>query len=453
MSKKFKTVLIANRGEIAVRVIRALREMGIRSVAVYSDADSDAPHVKMADSAIHIGESASAKSYLDAKRIIAAALEAGADAIHPGYGFLSENGDFADACAQAGIKFIGPTGAAIRSMGSKVASRRLMKQAGVPIVPGDTEPIPDAAQAQVRAEAVGFPVAFKASAGGGGKGLRVAQSADQVVSAFEGASAEGLRFFGSGEVYVERYLANPRHVEVQILADEHGTAIHLGERDCSVQRRHQKLIEESPAPMVDEKTRARIGEIAVRAVQTIGYTNAGTVEGLFADGEFYFLEMNTRLQVEHPVTELVTGIDLVRAQIEIAQGMPLRWRQQDIRTSGWAIECRINAEDAAKGFLPRPGTIDEYVEPAGPGVRVDSGVHCGSKVTAFYDPMIAKLIVWAETREMATQRMLRALDEYRIGGIQTLIPFHRTFLATDEWARGGAGHALLADKQFLSSIR
>jgi acetyl-CoA carboxylase biotin carboxylase subunit len=452
MSKRFSTVLVANRGEIAVRVIRALREMGLRSVAIHSDADANAPHIRLADEAVAIGGNAASESYLMIDKILAAAKQAGAEAIHPGYGFLSENAGFADACAGAGIVFIGPRGDVIRAMGSKVASRQLMKATGVPIIPGDTEPASSVDDVLARAEEIGFPIAIKAAAGGGGKGFRVAHKVEDVKAAFEGASSEGARFFGDGTIYVERYLPEPRHVEVQVVADEHGNVVHLGERDCSVQRRHQKLIEEAPAPAVDAALREKIGAIAVNAAKAIGYTSVGTIEGLLVGGEYYFLEMNTRLQVEHPVTELVTGIDLVRTQIEIALGNSLPWKQDEIGFRGAAIECRINAEDAIKGFLPRPGTVASYREPAGPGVRVDSGIEAGSVVSAYYDPLLAKLIVWDSDRAKATQRMLRALDEFRIDGLKTLIPFYKAFLQTSEWTSGGTGHRLLADKAFLSAI-
>jgi len=451
MSRRFSKVLVANRGEIAVRVIRALKEMGLASVAIHSDADAGAPHVRLADEAIAIGGNAAAESYLVIDKILDAAKRSGAGAIHPGYGFLSENADFADACAAAGLVFIGPRGDVIRAMGSKIASRQLMQAAGVPIVPGDTTPVTSVEDVLARVERIGFPIAIKAASGGGGKGFRVARNADEVAAAFEGAAAEGGRFFGDRTVYVERYLPEPRHVEVQIVADEHGNVVHLGERDCSVQRRHQKLIEEAPAPAVDAALREAIGAIAVNAARSIGYSSVGTIEGLLVGGEYYFLEMNTRLQVEHPVTELVTGIDLVRTQIEIAQGLPLPWEQHEITFTGAAIECRINAEDASKGFLPRPGTISAYSEPSGPGVRVDSGIEAGSVVTPFYDPLLAKLIVWDTDRERATRRMLRALDDFTIDGPKTLIPFHKAFLGTEEWASGGTGHQLLADKAFLAS--
>jgi acetyl-CoA/propionyl-CoA carboxylase biotin carboxyl carrier protein len=449
---RFSTVLIANRGEIAIRIIRALKEMGLRSVAVHSDADAKAPFVRLADQAAAIGGNAASESYLAIDKILDAAKRSGAEAIHPGYGFLSENPDFADACVAAGIIFIGPRGDAIRAMGSKVGARQLMKMAGVPIVPGDTEPVRNFEGALARAEEIGYPIAIKAAAGGGGKGFRVAHRMEEVKTAFEGASSEGMRFFADDTVYVERYLSHPRHIEVQIVADEHGNVIHFGERDCSVQRRHQKLIEEAPAPAVDGTLREKIGAIAVRAAKSIGYTSVGTIEGLLVGGEYYFLEMNTRLQVEHPVTELVTGIDLVRAQIEIALGHVLPWAQDQIVFRGAAIECRINAEDASRGFLPQPGTVGDYREPSGPGIRVDSGIEAGGAVSPFYDPLLAKLIVWDSDRKRATRRMLRALEEFQIEGLKTLIPFHKAFLATEEWASGDTGHRLLADKAFLSTI-
>ena len=385
---RFTKVLVANRGEIAVRVLRALRDMGLSGVAVASEVDRErSPCALCRTPASRSAARRQPRSYLAIDKLIDAAKTSGAGAIHPGYGFLSENAMFAEACAAAGVVFIGPRPDVIRAMGSKVAARQAMQKAGVPIVPGDTEPVTSAEAASVRAAAIGFPVAFKAASGGGGKGFRVAHGEAGVSDAFAGAAAEGERFFGDGTVYVERYLPDPRHVEIQIVADEHGNVVHLGERDCSVQRRHQKLIEEAPAPAVDEALRERIGTMAVAAARAIGYTSVGTIEGLLVDGEYYFLEMNTRLQVEHPVTELITGIDLVRTQIEIALGRPLPFKQADVRFRGAAIECRINAEDAAKGFLPRPGTIAAYREPSGPGVRVDSGVEAGTVVSPYYDSL------------------------------------------------------------------
>src|SRR4051812_15173884 len=451
----FTKVLVANRGEIAVRVIRALEELDVASVAVYSDLDRDALHVRRAGEAYRLGGPTAAESYLNVERILAAARESGAEAIHPGYGFLAENAAFARACEEAGIVFIGPPASAIDAMGSKTRARELMRAAGVPIVPGTTEPVAtvDDARAIIDAE-IGYPVAVKAAGGGGGKGFRVAQSEAELQSAFEGSAREGEKFFSDPTVYLERYLPDPRHVEVQVLADGHGTTIHLGERDCSIQRRHQKLIEESPAPpwVVDEALRERIGGIAVEAAKAVGYRGAGTIEGLLADGEYFFLEMNTRVQVEHCVTEMVTGIDIVREQLKIAAGEPLGYRQEDVILRGHAIECRINAEDASKNFAPAPGRIGSYREPAGPFVRVDSGAEAGYEVLPLYDPMIAKLIVWDVDREASTARMLRALSEYEIGGLKTLIPFHRALLATEQWQRGETCRDLVEDKGWLKEL-
>jgi acetyl-CoA/propionyl-CoA carboxylase biotin carboxyl carrier protein len=449
----FEKVLVANRGEIAVRVIRALREMGIASVAVYSELDREALHVRRADEAYLLGGPTAAESYLNVGRLLAVCRESGAQAIHPGYGFLAENAPFATACEEAGIVFIGPPARAIEAMGSKTRARELMKAAGVPIVPGTTAPVAtvDDARALIAGE-IGYPVAVKAAGGGGGKGFRVALSEDELADAFEGAAREGEKFFSDSTVYLERYLPDPRHVEVQVLADRHGNVIHLGERDCSVQRRHQKVIEEAPAPAVDDALRARIGDIGVEAARAVGYVGAGTIEGLLAGGEYFFLEMNTRVQVEHCVTEMVTGIDIVREGIRAAAGEELSVGQDDVALRGHAIECRINAEDASKNFAPAPGAITSYIEPAGPGVRVDSGVEAGSEITPMYDPIVAKLIVWDVDREQATQRMLRALGEYEIGGLKTLIPFHEALLATEQWARGETCRDLLEDRQWLKAL-
>ncbi len=447
----FEKVLIANRGEIAIRVARTLKEMGIGSVAVYSEIDRDAPHVREADEAFLIGPAVPAESYLNVFKIIDTAKEAGAEAIHPGYGFLAENADFARACAEAGISFIGPPAEAIEAMGSKTRAREIMADAGVPIVPGATAPAQDLDEAREQAEEAGYPVACKAAGGGGGKGFRVAMTPDDLQEAFEGAAREGEKFFSDARVYVERYLEDPRHVEVQVLADSHGNVIHLGERDCSIQRRHQKLIEEAPGPHVDAEMRERIGRIATDAAAAVGYRSAGTVEGLQVDGDYFFLEMNTRVQVEHCVTEMVTGIDIVREQVLIAAGEALSVSQEDVELRGHAIECRINAEAAHKKFAPAPGGISSYREPAGPGVRVDSGVEAGSEVTPTYDPMVAKLIVWDVDRDHATRRMLRALGEYEIGGLTTLIPFHRALLATEQWARGETCRDLMEDRDWLKS--
>jgi len=447
----FRKVLIANRGEIAIRVARTLKEMGISSVAVYSEIDRDAPHVREADEAFLIGPAVPAESYLNILKIIDTAKEAGAEAIHPGYGFLAENADFARACAEADIVFIGPPPEAIEAMGSKTRAREIMAEAGVPIVPGATEPAADIDAARKQAEEAGYPVACKAAGGGGGKGFRVAMTPDDLQEAFEGSAREGEKFFSDARVYVERYLEDPRHVEVQVLADAHGNVIHVGERDCSVQRRHQKVIEEAPGPHVDAEMRERIGKIATDAAAAVGYRGAGTVEGMQVGEEYFFLEMNTRVQVEHCVTEMVSGIDIVREQVLVAAGEPLSVAQEDVELRGWSIECRINAEAAHKKFAPAPGAITTYREPAGPGVRVDSGVEAGSEVTPMYDPMVAKLVVWDVDREHATRRMLRALGEYEIGGLTTLIPFHKALLATDQWRDGETCRDLMEDRDWLKS--
>src|SRR3954464_270394 len=409
----FTKVLVANRGEIAVRVIRALEELGIAAVAVYSELDRDALHVRRAGEAYLLGGAAAAESYLNVARILEAARESGAEAIHPGYGFLAENAAFARACDEAGIVFIGPPASALDAMGSKTKGRELMQAGGVPIVPGTTEPVETLEDAlRIARDEIGFPVAVQAAGGGGGKGFRVALTEDKLQEAFEGAAREGEKFFSDATVYLERYLPDPRHVEVQVLADRHGNVIHLGERDCSVQRRHQKLIEESPAPAVDDELRERIGRIGVEAARAVGYVGAGTIEGLLSEeGEYFFLEMNTRVQVEHCVTEMTTGVDIVKEGIRAAAGERLSIGQDDVVLRGHAIECRINAEDASRKFAPAPGRIGHYREPAGPGVRVDSGVGPGSEISPMYDPMVSKLIVWDVDREQATARMRRALRE------------------------------------------
>ena len=453
----FSKILIANRGEIAVRIIRALDELGIASVAVYSEIDRDAAHVARAGESYLLGPAAPAESYLNVERILDAARRSGAEAIHPGYGFLAENAAFARACEEAGIVFVGPPPSAIEAMGSKTRARELMRDAGVPIVPGTVEPVASLSDAErIAKKEIGYPVAVKAAGGGGGKGFRVAQAPEDLQDAFEGAAREGEKFFSDATVYLERYLPDPRHVEVQVLADGHGSTIHLGERDCSIQRRHQKLIEESPAPewIVDDALRERIGAIAVEAARAVDYRGAGTVEGLLdaGSGDYYFLEMNTRVQVEHCVTEMTTGIDIVKEGIRVAAGEPLSVRQEDVVLRGHAIECRINAEDAARNFAPAAGRIGSYVEPAGPGVRVDSGVRAGGEISATYDPMVAKLIVWDVDREQATGRMLRALAEYEIEGLTTLIGFHRALLGTEQWARGETCRDLLEDADWLKAL-
>jgi acetyl-CoA/propionyl-CoA carboxylase biotin carboxyl carrier protein len=448
----FTKVLVANRGEIAVRVCRTLREMGIASVAVYSEADRELPFVEYADEAYAIGPGPAAESYLRGETIIRTAQRAGAEAIHPGFGFLAENPAFARACAAAGLTFVGPSPDAMEAMGSKTAARQAMAAAGVPIVPGVTEPLASLDDARAAADEIGYPVAVKAAAGGGGKGIKPAAGPDELERAFESAQREGRAYFADDAVYLERYLERPRHVEVQVLADLHGNVIHLGERDCSIQRRHQKILEETPSPAVTPELRQRIGAIAVDAARAVGYTNAGTVEGLLdADGSYYFLEMNTRLQVEHTVTEMVTGLDLVREQVWIAGGRPLGWTQGDVRLYGHSIQCRINAEDPAAGFVPTPGTITHYREPSGPGVRIDSGVEEGSTISGLYDPMIAKLVVWDEDRELARKRMLRALSELEIEGPKTIIPLHRQILEHPDFIAGGLLHEFVESGGALAS--
>jgi len=422
-------VLIANRGEIALRVIRACREMGIMTVAVYSQADSESLHVKLADEAYCIGPPQSGRSYLHIPALISTAVVTGADAIHPGYGFLSENSNFAEICATHRIKFIGPSVNAIESMGDKASAREAMRAAGVPVVPGSHGLITDESEAARLAKEIGFPVIIKATAGGGGRGMRVANDPNQLLTALASARSEASAAFGDGGVYIEKYLKPIRHVEIQVMADQHGNVIHLGERDCSVQRRHQKLIEESPSPALTPELRAKMGEAAVNAAKNIGYEGAGTVEFIFANGEFYFMEMNTRIQVEHPVTEFITGTDLIKEQIRVASGEKLSWTQEQIEFRGHAIECRINAEDPDRNFMPSPGRIDAYIAPGGPGVRIDSHCYPGYVIPQFYDSLVSKLIVWGSDRAEAIARMQRALDEYAITGIKTTIPFHQRVLA------------------------
>jgi acetyl-CoA/propionyl-CoA carboxylase biotin carboxyl carrier protein len=434
----FSKVLVANRGEIAIRVFRTLRELGIGTVAAYSDADRSSAHVPYADEAYLV------ESYLNQDAMLETARRAGAEAIHPGYGFLAENASFARACVDAGIVWIGPPPEAIEAMGSKIEARERMRAAGVPIVPGVTEPVDSADEVRRLGDELGWPIAIKASAGGGGKGLKVVRSTDEAARALESAQREGEAYFSDSAVYVERYLEDPRHVEVQVLADAHGHVIHLGERDCTIQRRHQKLVEETPSPAVDDALRERIGAIAVDAARAVGYQSAGTIEGLLSrEGEYFFLEMNTRIQVEHTVTELVTGLDLIREQVLIAAGEPLSLRQEDVRLNGHALECRINAEDVSNGFLPSPGTITAYHEPSGPGVRIDSGVTVGSEISPLYDPLIAKLVVHGVDREHARRRMLRALDELVVGGVKTLIGFHKALLTHPCFIEGETCHGLV----------
>ncbi len=450
----FSRVLVANRGEIAVRIFRTLRELGIGTVAVYSEADRGAVHTRVADEAFLIGPAPAAESYLDIERLMETAQRAGAEAIHPGYGFLAESARFARATEDAGLTWIGPPPEAIELMGSKTAARTAMQAAGVPIVPGTTDPVETADQVIEIGNEIGWPIALKAASGGGGKGLKVVTAPEAVPAAFESAQREGQAYFADPTVYVERYLEDPRHVEVQVLADAHENVIHLGERECTIQRRHQKLVEETPSPAVDDVLRARIGSIAVDAARAAGYRSAGTIEGLLSsDGDYYFLEMNTRIQVEHTVTELVTGLDLVREQVLIAAGEPLSLGQDDVRLRGHAIECRINAEDPSNGFLPAPGRITSYREPAGPGVRVDSGVEAGLEVSGFYDPLLAKLVVHGVDREHARARMLRALEEYEIGGVETLIGFHRALLAEPCFIEAGTCHGIVESEELAEKAK
>jgi len=433
----FKKILIANRGEIALRIIRACRELEIETVAVFSEGDREALHVKAADESVCIGPVASAKSYLNIPNIISAAELMGVDAIHPGYGFLSENARFAEICESCGITFIGPSPEAIENMGDKAKARKTMIEAGVPVVPGSKDIITDEETAATTAEAIGYPVLIKASAGGGGKGMRVAQNFKELGKAIQAAQNEAQAAFGNSEVYLEKYVEEPRHIEFQILGDKFGNVVHLGERDCSLQRRHQKLLEEAPSSAMTPKLRAQMGAVAVKAAKSANYSSAGTIEFLLdRHSNFYFIEMNTRIQVEHPVTEMVTGLDLVKEQIRLAAGEPLGYTQEDIQIRGWAIECRINAENPDKNFMPSPGTIKIYHVPGGPGVRVDSAAYQGYTVPPYYDSMVGKLIVWGATRQEAIARMKRALEEFVIEGIYTTIPFHLKVLDNAFYRRG-----------------
>ncbi len=434
--QKFDKLLIANRGEIAMRILRAARELGIATVAVYSDADRNAPHVRFADEAYHIGPPPARESYLVIEKILDVARRSGAEAIHPGYGFLAERAAFAQACADAGLVFVGPPARAIRVMGDKQAARETVKAAGVPVVPG-TEPGQSDAQMAAAAREMGFPVLVKAAAGGGGKGMRPVHRGEDLADAFSAARREAQAAFGDDTVYIEKMITEARHIEIQLLADSHGTILYLGERECSLQRRHQKLIEEAPSFVVDAELRRRMGEVAVAAARAVDYVNAGTIEFLLdRDKNFYFLEMNTRVQVEHPVTELVTGIDIVQEQLRIARGRRLRIRQEDVQINGWAIECRINAEDPYNNYLPSTGTITASHLPTGPGVRVDTGVYVGNEITPYYDSMISKLICYGETRGEAVLRMRRALEEYRILGVKTNIPFHQHMMDSHRFLSG-----------------
>ena len=454
MSRPIRKILIANRGEIAVRVIRACRDLGITSVAVYSECDKAAYHVRMADEAIAIGPSPSSQSYLVHDNIIRAARESSADAIHPGYGFLSENPVFAKRCEDEGIIFIGPRSETISALGDKLQARAMALKAGLPVVPGGDIDSADMSIAQALALKMGFPILVKAAAGGGGKGMRIVENESQFTEAVQSASSEAKTAFGDGRVFIEKYLARPRHIEIQILCDQHGNCLYLGERECSIQRRHQKVIEESPSPIMTPELRKKMGEAAVKIARSAGYVGAGTVEFLVdQDRSFYFLEVNTRLQVEHPVTELVTGLDLVKEQISIAEGKKLTYRQSDIVMRGHAVECRIYAEDPEDGFMPSTGVLKNYRIPAGPGVRVDSGVVIYSEIPIYYDPMIAKLVVWGTDRAEAIARTQRALEEYRISGVKTTIGFHRTVLANPRFLNGDLSTGFLQEEYPDSTYR
>jgi pyruvate carboxylase subunit A len=432
----FSKILVANRGEIAIRVMRACRELGIKSVAVYSEADKNALFTRYADEAYEIGKPALSQSYLRIDRILEVAEKAGAEAIHPGYGFLAENPRLGEECEKQGIKLIGPKGSVIEAMGDKITSKKLMKKAGVPVIPGTDQGVSDPDEAARIADSIGYPVIIKASAGGGGIGMRAVYEEDELIRAMESTQSVAASAFGDPTVYIEKYLERPRHIEFQVMADESGNVIHLADRECSIQRRHQKLIEEAPSPIMTPELRERMGSAAVKAAEYIGYENAGTVEFLYSNGDFYFLEMNTRIQVEHPITEVITGVDLVKEQIRVASGEELRFTQKDINIRGHAIECRINAENPLADFAPNPGKITGYRSPGGIGVRVDSGVYMNYEIPPFYDSMISKLIVWGMDRQEAINRMKRALSEYIILGVKTTIPFHKAIMRNEAFRRG-----------------
>ena len=443
----FKKILIANRGEIAVRIIRACREMEIKPVAVYSDADKSALHVRLAEEAYYLGESRPSESYLNIDKIIQAVKKSRAEALHPGYGFLAENSELVERCEKEGIVFIGPPSYPMRIMGNKIASRKKMKEAGVPIIPGTLEPLKNIQELREKAAETGYPLLLKASAGGGGKGLRLVNSDEELLSSFELASSEALSSFSDPSVYLEKYIKKPHHIEIQILADNFGNTIYLGERECSIQRRYQKVLEETPSPLLDDETRHRMGKIAVKAATAVGYRNAGTVEFVVDNRKnFYFLEMNTRLQVEHPITEMVTGIDLVKCQIEIASGLPLKFKQEDIKIKGASIQCRIYAEDPENDFMPSPGKIIHLRAPSGGmGVRYDNGTYEGFIVPTEYDPLLSKLITWGVNREEAIQRMRRALFEHQVHGIKTTIPFFKRILLHPKFSAGDYNTHFIAE--------
>jgi len=448
----FNKILVANRGEIAVRVMRACRELGIATVAVYSEADKHALHAKYADEAYLIGAAPPSQSYLNIDAILDVAEKSGADAIHPGYGFLAENAKFVRACENHGITFIGPSSKAVELMGSKIEARKTMKKAGVPVVPGSEGEVRDVEEAKAIAEEIGYPIVLKASAGGGGIGMKVVKSEAELEQAIESAKSVAKSAFGDATLFIEKFLSRPRHIEFQVLADKHGKTLHLNERECSIQRRHQKLIEECPSPIVTPELRERIGGLAVKAAKSIKYTNAGTVEFIYSQGEFYFLEMNTRLQVEHPITERTTGIDIVKEQILIAAGEAIEYEQSDVPLFGHAIECRINAEDPLNDFAPSPGKITRYRSPGGPGVRIDSGIRMGYTIPPYYDSMISKLVVWGRTREEAIARMERALSEYIITGVKTNIPFHKAVMRNEAFRRGELSTNFIEEQNILAKI-
>lgn len=449
----FKKVLIANRGEIAIRVMRACRELGVKTVAVYSEVDKNALFAKYADEAYHIGPAPASQSYLNMDTILDVAHKTGAQGIHPGYGFLSENAEFSDRCEKEGIKFIGPSGKAIESVGSKIAAKKTMAAAGIPIIPGSDSGINDLDEAKDIARSVGFPVIIKASAGGGGIGMKVVRKEEDLIPSIESARRVAKSSFRDATVFIEKYLEEPRHIEFQILADSYGNIIHVGDRECSIQRRHQKLIEESPSPVMTQELRKKMGNDAVKAAAAINnYTNAGTIEFLYSKGNYYFLEMNTRLQVEHPITEVVTGVDLAKEQLRIAAGEKLSYEQEDIRQTGWAIECRLNAEDPLNNFTPSPGKLRRYRSSGGPGVRVDSGVHTGYTITPYYDSLISKLTVWGRDRMEAIERMKRALYEYIIVGVTTNVPFHKAVMNNEYFRRGELTTHFIDDHNIIAEV-